>query len=203
MVRRDHGQNVQPRVEGLVDQVVPVEVQHVEEPGPESDLARRFCAETCHRVLERARCIVLVQREGLAVQHDLTHRHPPHHLDDLGQTVRDVREVPCEDPDVLTAPMHLDARAVELVLHGCLTHRRDGLGDRGGRTREHRLDGTPDHEPRVREVLRRAGQGDSRCAREIPGQHCRTAHVRDGPVGGAGDRISQHTLERAGSHLAE
>jgi hypothetical protein len=64
-------------------------------------LARALCAESRHGLLEGPRRVVLVERERLAVEDDVVHRHPSHDLDDLGQPVRDVGEVAREDAHVI------------------------------------------------------------------------------------------------------
>ena len=51
----------EPRRQGLVEQVAPVDVQHVEEPRMQQRLARGIRPEPRHRLLERARGAAFVE----------------------------------------------------------------------------------------------------------------------------------------------
>ena len=104
----------------FVEQVAPVEVEHVEEPRMQHRRAGGVGAERRHGLLERSRRSVLVESERLAVEDDVVDGHAAHDVDHLGQAVRDVGEVAGEDADVVARAVHLDAGAVEFELDGCL-----------------------------------------------------------------------------------
>ena len=203
MVGRDALELGDARRERLVEQVAPVDVQHVEEPRMQQRLACGLGAEARHRVLERTRPAVFVERERLAVEDHVVHRHPLHDVDDLGQPVRDVGEVAGEDAHVVARAVHLDARAVELVFDGCLAGRLDGLGRAGGGGGEHREHRAPDDESDRVELCGVAGECEAGGLAEVARQHGRAAHDVAGAVGGASDRVGDHAFEGAGAHVAE
>ena len=191
------------RRQRFVEQVATVDVQHVEEPRMQQRLARRLGAEPRHRLLERPRPAVFIERERLAVEDHVAHRHPSHHLDDLGKSVGDVGEVAREHPHVVAGAVHLDARAVELVFDGCLARRRDRVGRARGGGREHRQHRATDHEPDVVELGRGAREREPGGLAEVARQHRRATHHVAGPVGGTCDGVGEHALERPGAHVAE
>ena len=193
----------EPRRQGFVEQVAPVDMQHVEEPRMQQHLARDVGAESRHGVLEGPRPAVLIERERLAVEDHVGHRQAARDLDDLGHAVRDIGEVASEHPHLVARPVHLDARAVELVLDRRLADLLDRRGRGRGGCREHRLHGPAHDEPDRLELARRAGEGEPRGLAEVAREHRRTAHDLTGSVGGPRDRVGHDALERARAHLAE
>ena len=129
--------------------------------GRSDDRRRALGAESRHRVLERARPAVLVERQGLAVEDHPLRGEGAHHVDDLGDPMGDVGEVAGVDPHVVAVAVHLDPGAVELVFDGCRDpESRERLRHRARRRGEHRHHRAADHEPHRLEVLRGAGEGD-------------------------------------------
>ena len=112
-------------------------------------------SESRHRVLERPRRAVLVERQGLAVEdHPLDAGSARTDVDDLGHAMGDVGEVAGVDAHLVAGAMHLDPRAVELVFDGCrCPEHLERLGDRARRRGEHRHHGPADDEADRLEVF--------------------------------------------------
>jgi len=102
-------------VQRCVEQVLPIDVQHVEQKGGDS-LRSCLAVDPRDGVLERSRP-VLGQPERLAVEDGLTDRQFEHSLDDARQGVRDLVEIPRVDADLVRAPVDLDPDSVELPFH--------------------------------------------------------------------------------------
>jgi hypothetical protein len=113
--------DLEPFAERPVDDVLTVDVQHVEEGRLEraagAGAAVRTAPERAHGVLERVGTRVVVDADRLAVEHDRTHRQRAGPADHARQPARDVVQVSGVDPHVVVQPVHLDASAVELPLH--------------------------------------------------------------------------------------
>ncbi len=126
-----------------------------------------------------------------------------HDLDDLRHPVGDVGETAGEHAHLVTVTVHLDAGAVELVLHGGLAGGLDRVcGRRRGRG-EHRQHGAADEQPHGRELVLRAGERDDGGLAEITRQHRRAAHHGGGAARRTGHGVEEHATEGAGAQLAE
>ena len=145
MLGGDPFEHADARRQRLVEQVAPVEVQHVEEPRMQHRGARRVCPEPRHGLLERSRAAVLVEGEGLAVEDHIAHRQSTHHLHHLRQAVGHLGQGACVDAHIIADAMHLDARPVELVFHGCLPRSLQRRARAGRGCGEHRLHGPADN----------------------------------------------------------
>ena len=109
---------VEPRRAALqrgVEQVLAVDVQHVEEERRHA-FERRVDVDLRHRVLEGGRA-VRAHPQRLAVEDRLGHRQPADRVGDPGQRVGDLVEVPRVDADLVTAAMDLNADPVQLPFH--------------------------------------------------------------------------------------
>ena len=130
-------------------------------------------------------------------------------LDDLGQPVRDLLERAREDADVVAVAVHLDARAVELVVDV----RRGRTGERLVAQRLcHRLGAGGEHRADRRAAPagpRRSSPGSppvagqQRGLGERAGEHPRPAHRRRRHLGGDRNGLGEQRLERALPHLAQ
>ena len=204
VVGQQLGQRVEPDGQRLVEQVAAVEVQQVEEERAEQHAGvRRITAEPAHRVLERPRPAVVVQGQGLAVEDDGLARQRPHPLDELGHAVGHLPQRAGPHPDVVAVPVHLDARAVELELHG---HLGAEGGERGVQRRagagEHRAHRPADLQPHGVQRLDPAGQRRGRRLRQPAGEHERPADGGGGDVGRGGDGLQHDALQGALAELA-
>ena len=171
--------------ERLIDEVHPVEMQHVEEPRPQ-DLRTRGRSEPAYGVLEGARTTVLVQGERLAVEDERSARKARHDVDNLGQPLGDVGEGAREDAHLAARPTHavnLDPGTVEFGLDSCdrradasrpgrslgrIFGRKvgiqrdncgDSLGHRPGGRGEHGVHRGADLQSHGRHRVQRSGQG--------------------------------------------
>ena len=111
--------------------------------------------------------------DGLALHHQLAGRQRPCPLDDLGHARGDVLEMAREDPDLVARLVHLDARAVDLVLERGLAQPLQGLLHVLGRVREHgshRLEDAQGEAGRARPHLPRGPRARPRpgCPRTWP-----------------------------------
>ena len=188
---------------GAVDEVLAVDVQHVEEERRE----RRggvgaSRAEAARRDLEGIRAPVGLQRDRLAVEHDLARGQREHRLHHLGHARGDVVEAAREGAHVVAAAVDLQARAVELVLDG----RRPGLRQRAvdvvARRREHRLDRAPDLEPDRAQRLGAAREGRCRRRAQVAAEHARPADRVARHLGRPRDRLDHDALLGALAQLA-
>ena len=84
--------------------------------------------EPARRLLERAGPAVVLQRESLAVEHHAPARQAAHELDQLGHAVGHFAQRARPYADHVLVAVHLDARAVHLVLDADLGPE---LGERG------------------------------------------------------------------------
>jgi hypothetical protein len=108
---------------GPLRHVLPVEVQQVEEAARERQLAAQLrdvepAPEAAHRLLEGQGTPILAQREGLAVEHEGSHRQRRDRLHQLRHGGGHVVPTPREDAHFVCLPVQLHARAVELELEG-------------------------------------------------------------------------------------
>ena len=204
VVGQQLGQRVEPDVQRLVEQVAAVEVQQVEEERAEQHAGvRRVTAEAAHRVLERARPAVVVQGEGLAVEDGGVARQRPHPLDELGHAVGHLAQRAGPHPDVVAVPVHLDAGAVELELHGHVGAEVGERGvQRGAGAGQHRAHRPADLQPHGVERLDPAGQRRRRRLGQPAGEHERPADGGGRDVGRGGDGVQHDALERALAQLA-
>jgi hypothetical protein len=131
-----------------------------------------------------------------AAEHGLSDVEPAHGVDDPGERVGDVVEVPREDADLLTAPVDLDADPVELPLHRRPVEARDRSGHALGRGGEHREHRPEDLEPHRAETLLPVAERDLRRPREVAGKHERAAGDVSGDPGRPGDRVHHEAGER-------
>ena len=209
--RRHHGcEDLPPGGERLVDDRRAAGVEHVEEvrrqpvPAP----ARGLRSEVAHRVLEPARCAVLVDPERLAVEHEVAAGQRGDELADRRKTVGDVVEVAGEQPHDTVAPVRLDARAVELPLDRCRAGRGERRGDVGRRGRQHRLHRPAGLHPDRHQRLRTTGQRGLGRQPEVTGEHVRPPHGGDRDARRLGDGVDHHAVEGplaqlAGEHLPQ
>jgi hypothetical protein len=224
--RHGPGQLGVPPPVGQVDQVRPLQVQHVEQEHRQRDgrgSGVRVLAGGARRgVLERQRPAVAAQRDQLAVEDRRANRQLRQRRHHVGEPAGDLIERPGEQPDAALGQVSLDPDPVKLPLHRPLhripalrrlrTLRRwcprvaadlsQRLGDvrrAGGKHRPHRA---ADLEPESLQRLttaRERGRGDRP---ERAAQHHGPAHVRDGHPGRAGDRLGHHSFQRALPELA-
>ena len=73
-------------------------------------------AESAHRDLKRMRPPVRTKRDDLAVENQLAGRQRADELDDFRHRVGDVTQGPREHADLVAGLVHLNARAIQLVL---------------------------------------------------------------------------------------
>jgi hypothetical protein len=179
----------------LVDEVDTVGVQDVEEPRPQDLGARTRRPEAAHRLLERPRRAVLVERQRLAVEDERSAREGRDDLDELRHPRGDVGQRPAEHLDPTARPamaVHLDPSAVELDLdrHRRRPECRHGFAGRGGRRRQHRQQGDAHREPHPCEV----GTGQREVCRppQAPGQHRRPPDLLQRAPGSLRHRIGEH-----------
>ncbi len=191
----------EPHVQRLVDQVVPVEVQAVEEEGPEKQLVH-VRAEAARGLLERARAAVVVQCEGLAVEHDAAARQAPHQLHQLGDALGHLLERARPHPHDVAVAVHLDAGTVQLELDGHLgAQLRKRRLQALGRARQHRPDGAADGRHDGIEGGGAPDEGRTGRLGQPSGEHERSAHGGRGHVGGRRDRLQHHAFQRALAQL--
>src|SRR4029450_4112172 len=93
----EHGSSLAQRP---VDEGVAVDVEERVQPRLEDGSSLPLGPEPGHRVLERTRATVLVEREGLAVEDEPVGGERADDLDDLGHTVGDVGETAGEYSDL-------------------------------------------------------------------------------------------------------
>ena len=163
-----------------VEQVVAVDVQHVEEQRRERDRARLAGAEARRRDLERLGAAVLAQRDRLAVEHDRADRERAGDGHDLRQAVGDVVERPRVDRHVVAGPVDLDAGAVELPVDRRGRDLADRARDVGRRAGEHRGQRPPDLERDGVEPVAAFGERDRGDRAEVAAQHQRAPYGRGG-----------------------
>ena len=184
------------RVEALgqrqIDQVVAVDVQHVEEERPQCTVA--------HRVLEHPGAAVVADGERLAVEHHARHRQRTDHLDDARHPAGDLVEVARPHLDPLALAVHLDADAVELPFDR--DRRRDRLGHRGSGRGEHRLQRSTELESH------RLHRGDPSLRSESgDGVDATSQHDRSADDGGRyrpchSDRVEHHSFRGSLTQLS-
>ena len=207
-LRHDRGEHGRPLRGRRVEQIGPVEVQHVEEHrgqrggGPQRGRVAAT-ADPGRGDLERLRPAVRAQRDDLAVEHGGGHRQRQHGLHHLGHPGGDVVQAAGVDRDVGAAAVHLDPGAVELPLHGRLAQ----LGQRGvhavrgpGQHRQHRA---ADLQPEPGRRGGPAGERGRRHRAEVAAQHHRPAHVLDRDDRGLRDGVDHHPLQGALAQLAD
>ena len=130
-----------------VDKIFAVQMEDVEEERRERNLAPeprpvRPAPEAAHRHLERPRATVRAESDRLAVEDRRPRIQCQHGLDDLGHAIRDLRKIAREHPHVVSRPVDLDARPVELPLDDRRGDAVEGGCDVGGGLRQHRLQRT-------------------------------------------------------------
>jgi hypothetical protein len=195
-------QRIQPRRQRLVDQVGTVEVQAVEEEGAEQQFMG-VGPEPARRLLERARPAVVLQRESLAVEHHAPARQAAHELHQLGHAVGHFAQRARPYADHVLVAVHLDARAVHLVLDA---DPGPELGERGvqalGRARQHGPDRAADLGRHRFHRSGAAGEGEPRRFGEAAREEERPAHRGRRDLGGGGHGLQHHAVERALPQLA-
>ena len=178
--------------------------EQVEEAGSEDPCRARLLARTeaAHRLLERAWGSCLVEHQGFAVEDELVGVEPAREVSDLGHAVGDVGEAAGVDGDLLAPPVHLDAGAVEFVLHTRWAGDRQGRCDIGCRRREHRLDGHTDPQGHALDRVR-IGERESGGHAEITDEHHGTADNCQGPADGFCECVCEDSVEGAGADVPE
>ena len=144
--RDQRGQRVKALVLRPVEQVVALGVQHVEEDRCQRQLrAQRLHVESPpeapHRVLERARRAIGLERQNLAVEDQRTGWHRPHGFDDFGDGRCHGTQRAREHQHLVAGLVDLNAGAVEFVLERRFAQRRQRLADIVGGVSQHRLHG--------------------------------------------------------------
>ena len=187
-----------------IDERLAIEVEHVEEERAQhAEVEPPRSPEPAHRVLERARRLVLVQTQHLSVEHDGIDVERRRDRGDLGQPVGDVVQVAREDPHAGARAVDLDARAVDLPLD----RRRARGGERRGRIRrrrrEHRQDRPTDLERDGGQAGLALGERDPRGCGEIAAEHRRSAHRGRAHLRRPRDRVAHHARECALAQLAD
>ena len=192
----------------LVGERLAVQIQRVEEHRRDGQLLTQpidveLAAEAPHGHLKRVRGAVGPERDRFAVQDDLARRQPAddvHHFRHGGGHVAEVAREHLHD---VARFVHLDARAVQLVLERGFAEfgeRGVHVGRRVGQHRLHRLEDLPG-EARERRITLDERRSCHR--RERAGEHRGAAHAGGGDPRGAGDRFQQHPFERALPQLAK
>ena len=197
-------QHGQAFVQRGIDQIGAIDVEHIEEERLEPDSrANLITTEAAHRLLEDSGPTVIGDSQRLTIEHHACHRQAADHGDDLRESGRDLVEVAGIDLHVVTDPMDLDPRAVELPFNRRQADGFDRRADRGGCRGEHWLN-TParvqaDLGQRCVTALMR-NPGDNT---QVTGHHRRPAHTRGLQAEGLGDRIGNDPGERTVAHIAE
>ena len=162
--------------------------------------------QALHGVLERPRPPVLGDGQGLAVEHEGLDGEVAHQRDDLRHRVGDLVQRPRPHPHLLAAAVHLDPRAVELVLDDDLAtpgRRASPPGSRPGEAsigRTGRITSSPTAPSAATgSALRQRGLGGRR---EPAGEHERAPHRVGGNPGRRRHRLDHQPLERALAQLA-
>ncbi|CAM5602702.1 hypothetical protein SVIOM342S_00311 [Streptomyces violaceorubidus] len=184
-----------------VEQVAAVDGQRVEEHRRDGDRPRRrghvgTGAHPSGGLLEGAGTPVRVQRDGLAVQDEPLARQRQGRLGDLGEPVGDVVQGGV-DPYGAAVPVHLDADAVQLLLHGRGAQLADRLGDRGRAVRQHRQHGPADGEPEPVQGAGTVRQQGLRHRLERTREHHRAPYVRRGNVRRRGQALDGGRVQGA------
>ena len=191
-----------------VEQRRTVQRKGIEEERRERQLAPHrvdveAASEAAHRDLERQRTAVRAKRDDLAVQDDLAGRQGARDLDHLGHGGRDVAQVARVRAHLVARLVHLDARAIELVLECRIVHACERVADVLRGVGQHRLHGLEDLDGKPIERLRAVVQSSGGDLCEAAGHHRRTAHAGGRQASRARDGLDEHTLECSLPQLAE
>ena len=201
--RDDRVERLAAARERLVEQVLAVDVQHVEEQRGERRGPRTARAEARGGDLERLGPPVGAQRDRLAVEHDRPHGQRARGGDHLGQPRRHVVERAREQRHVVAVAMDLQPRAVELPVD----RGRPGPGERGrdvGRgAGEHRRQRPPDLEPDRRQAGAPVAQRDRRDGGEVAVQRQRPPQLAPGQPGRPRRGVGHDARERALAEVAQ
>ena len=201
--RRHPPERLEPGTEREVEQVLAIEVQHVEPRRGQAAARPVVAAEAAHGVLEAVGPIVGIEADHLAIEYHRVNRQRRDDLDHAGQPVGHVVEVAREQADVGPLPVRLHAGAVELPLDRA----QPELGDRRGHVRcgrrQHRQHGPEHLQPHAGQPLDPVGECDRRHVTDVATQHHRAPHGIGGDAGGPRHRIGDHTGQRALAHLAD
>ncbi len=193
--------------EGQVEQFVVADQERVEEDRDDGDVGRRLGhvaagADPGGGLLEGAGAAVLPQRDHLAVQDEAVGREGGDGRDEFGQSVGDVVEGPGVGADPVAVTVDLYADAVELLLDRARAQPVEGLLDRGGGVREHRLDGPPDGEPEPRQGAGALREEDAGDLLERAGEHHGAPDIGGRGVGGVGQGVGGEGVQGPLAHLA-
>ncbi len=178
-------------------------MQDVEEERGQRERVRGcvVTAEATHRVLEPAGQRVLGNPDGFTVEHELLTRERARDRDDLRHALRHVVQVAREHAHLLAAPVHLDARAVELPFHRGGSRRGERFADRRRARGEHRLH-RPEHlQPDFGQRIHTTHERALRSGGEVAAEHGGAANGVGRDVGGAGDRVGHQPGQRALAEL--
>jgi hypothetical protein len=184
----------------LVDQGIAVQIETIKENRNDGErcphsLDIEFAAEPPHRDLKRVRCPVRPQGNRFAIEHKLTRLDCPPRFDHFGNCRGDITQIACVDLDVVAALVHLNSRAIELVLERRFAQIAERLLNVNGRFGQHRLDRLEELEAEPRQVVLCIGEDCARDRSEGPGQHGGAANAIAGNRRGAGDRLDEHTFQ--------
>jgi hypothetical protein len=146
------GEAGEPLPSRTVEQVHTVDVEAVEEERRKRDaLTQRLhpapAAEAAHGHLEREGTPFAVEGDHLTVQNRGPERKLPQSIHHFRHTIGDVGEVSGVRTYVVAEHVHLQASAVELPFHRCLSEATERVGEIGSGLREHGLDRLEQREP--------------------------------------------------------
>ena len=183
-----------------VDEVRSVDVEAVEEECRERRVAAKVFdgelgTEAAHRHLKGLRPPVGPKRDRLSVEHDCPRRKRQDRVDDLRDSIGDVREVPREHPYLATDPVNLDPRTVELPFDRRRPDPLERVGHVVRGLRQHRLHRAKRAQAELREAVTSTGQRGLRNLGQIAREHGRAPNSSDGDAGRLRDRIDHHAFE--------
>ncbi len=145
---------------------------------------------------------IVLERDRLAVEDDLTRRDRTRGLDDLRHCDGHIAQAARVHPHVVAGFVHLDARAIEFVFERRLAELVQSLVEVGGRPGQHRPNRLKrPHDERVKRAVASAHRR-RRHWRERPGEHGRPPETGRRDIPGTRRGLEQHRFERALAQLA-
>ncbi len=159
--------------------------------------------EPAHRHLERVGPPILPQGDHLAIQHNGLDLERLQGLNHLGETVGDVGQVAGEDPDVVAAPVRLNAGPVDLPLDGRRRERLQRRGDALRRLRQHGEQGPQHLQTEFLQGCTTPGQGAVRDHPQIGTEQHGPAHQGGWDARRPGYRLNHDALRGALPEVAE